>query len=185
MGFTTQNVSLSTPSLGITLTQLFGNGAFGCLSSLSTPSLGITSDAIELELFCRAEHFQLPLSGSRSARFAFSSRRRGPPFNSLSRDHQLFSREERFIRTEKRFQLPLSGSRSPVSINAHAIIVAFTFNSLSRDHLPIRLVLRSSTGSRLSTPSLGITGRKTTGAPRLIVIQSFNSLSRDHFRRHR
>jgi len=84
-----------------------------------------------------------------------------------------------------------------------ALLVMLSFNSLSRDHRRESRQARRCIGTRLSTPSLGITGRDLprviefqapqlstpslgiTGGRRRAALEgaegAFNSLSRDHF----
>ena len=59
------------------------------LISLSTPSLGITLP-IDCSMFITDPNFQLPLSGSLKALFAIVMSKLWTSFNSLSRDHAIF-----------------------------------------------------------------------------------------------
>ena len=155
--------TLSTPSLGITFALL----AYPCDKHsflLSTPSLGITgSRQLDiLGLNAVSNCFQLPLSGSlkwegERARVMYWT------FNSLSRDHG------RIPGTVKRVvgaplstpSLGITGSLA-LSDHAHLEHVHDPFNSLSRDHDNFRHH-RYFGWQRmaLSTPSLGITSRRT------------------------
>ena len=129
---------LSTPSLGITPD---GVGHGERLARLSTPSLGITVILVK-----------------QPARRCYLT------FNSLSRDHSGSPnpRSNYLAHNHLTFQLPLSGSQlyeGMLMISRNCT----TFNSLSRDHLVVRMM-----------------------DDRYIAIRcTFNSLSRDHRARFR
>ena len=76
-------ITLSTPSLGITIDR--GPQKPHAIAKLSTPSLGITLNLARFN--CRAEDFQLPLSGSHTCGHPGILDQQLQAFNSLSRDH--------------------------------------------------------------------------------------------------
>jgi len=152
-------MSLSTPSLGITIHSKWFSGD-STHRWLSTPSLGITESLTKAVDTVLVKLFQLPLSGSLIWITIEPGEITLRPFQlPLSGSHgQRGSGRSRAYRAEC-FQLPLSGSHL-VARSLEFVEDDVAFNSLSRDH--------------------GI----TAGACRAHISSpdacTFNSLSRDH-----